>query len=358
MIAGSSPITAVAVEAMDLLSCVADQGDDDFVKAPEMWRFPEFVIHLTGDNLFPQFDLAEMLFGNAYAFPGLTLVADDHPMDQLLKMSEKLQEQKCQFNGALFRRLIFMFCTWSPLWSEQFPRASDIEADIKKQEESAVKEKKFKEDDEQQEEAPQMKLKFAPDLVIQSEQFLKRWCPKRPANCHTIPRVLPTVNEFRAIKNLPVDERWQLLALAGAGSFDPKLDSDWGPFKPGVHPVGTREHDADSWQMFGARNKLACVTAGKEFTWGANVPASTVVVTKSFAETTSVAGMLQYVGRAARRGLTTHGQAIFERDEDLQRIFASPDGLSTEALTMERYAEWWLSRGKELPGLCEIHEHG
>lgn len=289
--------------AMELLSCVAEQGDDDFVKD---FCHPD----LTGDNLFPQFDLAEMLFGNAYAFPGLTLVADDHPMDQLLKMSEKLQEQ--------------------------FPRASDIEADIKKQEETAVKEKKFKEDDEQQEEAPQMKLKFAPDLVIQSEQFLKRWCPKRPANCHTIPRVLPTVNEFRAIKNLPVDERWQLLALAGAGSFDPKLDSD------PSNPVYTQwVHESMT------QNKLACVTAGKEFTWGANVPASTVVVTKSFAETTSVAGMLQYVGRAARRGLTTHGQAIFERDEDLQRIFASPDGLSTEALTMERYAEWWLSRGKE-----------
>eukprot|EP00913_Durusdinium_trenchii_P023223 g21801.t1 len=69
-----------------------------------------------GDNLFPQFDLAEMLFGNAFAFPGLTLVADDHPMEQLLKMSEKLQEQ--------------------------FPRASDIEADIKKQEESASKERR------------------------------------------------------------------------------------------------------------------------------------------------------------------------------------------------------------------------
>eukprot|EP00438_Fugacium_kawagutii_P030704 Skav213058 [mRNA] locus=scaffold364:357129:357449:- [translate_table: standard] len=38
---------------------------------------------------------------------------------------------------------------------------------------------------------------------------------------------------------------------------------------------------------------------------------------------------------APRRGPR---QAIFERDEDLQRIFASPDGLSTEALTMERYA--------------------
>ncbi|CAJ1416473.1 unnamed protein product [Effrenium voratum] len=332
--------------AMDLLTCVAKQEDDEFAKA---FCCPD----TTGDNLFPQFDLSEMLFGNAYAFPGLTLVADDHPLEQMLKMSENLQAQ--------------------------FPRASDIEADIKKQEESAVKEKKFKEDDEQQEEAPQMKLKFSPDLVIQSEQFLKRWCPKRPAGAHTIPRVLPTVNEFKAIKNLPVDERWQMLALAGAGSFDPKLDSD------PSNPVYTQwVHESMT------QNKLACVTAGKEFTWGANVPASTVVaswrwrsprspvghgkglgerffttvkamdlldtrlrlaampskVTKSFAETTSVAGMLQYVGRAARRGLTTHGQAIFERDEDLQRIFASPDGLSTEALTMERYAEWWKSRGK------------
>lgn len=288
--------------SLELLNCVSEQGDDDFAK--EFCK-PD----ADADSLFPQFDLSEMLFGNAYAFPGLTLVADDHPLEQMLKMSEKLQEQ--------------------------FPRASDIEADIKKQEESAVKEKKFKEDDEQQDEAPQMKLKFSPDLVIQSDSFLKRWCPKRPEKAHTIPRVLPTVNEFLSIKKLPVDERWQMLALAGAGSFDPKLDSD------PSNPVYTQwVHESMT------QNKLACVTAGKEFTWGANVPASTVVVTKSFAETTSVAGMLQYVGRAARRGLTTHGQAIFERDEDLQRIFASPDGLSTEALTMERYAEWWLSRGK------------
>ena len=33
---------------------------------------------------------------------------------------------------------------------------------------------------------------------------------------------------------------------------------------------------------FVKRNKLACVTAGKEFTWGANVPASTVVVPGRF----------------------------------------------------------------------------
>jgi len=172
--------------------------------------------------------------------------------------------------------------------------------------------------------------------VIQSEAFLKRWCPNRPKNAPTIVRLLPNVQEFLAIKALPVEERWQMLALSGAGSVDPKMDSD-----PG-NPVYTQwVHESMT------ANKLACVTAGKEFTWGANVPASTVVVTKSFAETTSVAGMLQYVGRAARRGLTTHGQAVFEREEDLNRIFASPDGLSTEALTMERYAQWWLTAGKK-----------
>lgn len=200
---------------------------------------------------------------------------------------------------------------------------------------AADKAAKYADDDENLE-AVQTKLKFSPELVIQSEQFLKKWCPNRPEGSHHIARLLPTVLEFLAIKELPVKESWQMLALSGAGSFDPEMDDD------PSNPVYTQwVHEAMTL------NKLACVTAGKEFTWGANVPASTVVVTKNFAETTSVAGMLQYVGRAARRGLTTHGQAIFERQEDLDRIFASPDGLSTEALTMERYAKWWLSRGKE-----------
>merc|ERR1712190_347470 len=148
------------------------------------------------------------------------------------------------------------------------------------------------------------------------------------------PRMVPTVGDYRTIQGLPVDDKWKMLALSGAGAFDPKLDVD------PTQPVYTQwVHD----KMLG--NKLSCVTAGKEFTWGANLPASTVVVTKGFAESTSVSGMLQYVGRAARRGLTTHGQAVFEREEDLERIFPSPDGLSTEALTMERFAKWWLSQG-------------
>jgi hypothetical protein len=287
--------------AVEILECIGEMEDDSLVVG--------FCQVREDAAMFPQYSLGEILFSNAYAFPGLTLVADTVPGDQLLEMAARLMEH--------------------------MPKVSDLEDDLKAQEANAAKQEKYREDDEQPETA-QTKLKFSADLVIQSDQFLKRWCPNRPTNTFVIPRLLPTIKEFIAIKDLPVDERWQMLALSGAGTVDPLLDKD-----PGNPVYTTWVHD--SMQA----HKLVCVTAGKEFTWGANVPASTVVVTKSFAETTSVAGMLQYVGRAARRGLTTHGQAIFEREEDLDRIFASPDGLSTEALTMERYAEWWLSKGEK-----------
>jgi len=288
--------------AMELLAHVAAQGNDqlaiDFCEArPGAEK-----------NFFPKFDLDEILFRNAFAYPGLTLVASDDPKGELLRMAARLMEH--------------------------MPTAASLDDDLKAQEAKAAAQDKYKDDDEEQTESGKhIALKFNPELVIQSEQFLKKWC-KIPDGTHVEMRFAPSVGEFKAIKELPVDERWQMLGLAGAGAFDPTLNSD-----PG-NPVYTQwVHE----QM--TLKKLACVTAGKEFTWGANVPASTVVVTKAFAETTSVAGMLQYVGRAARRGLTTHGQAVFEREEDLDRIFSSPDGLSTEAITMERYAKWWLSKG-------------
>merc|ERR1719436_2237854 len=103
---------------------------------------------------------------------------------------------------------------------EQFPKLSDLEADIKKQEETAKKAERFVEDDEAPQDGAQTKLKFSPELVIQSDAFLKRWCTNRPANTHQITRLLPTVAEFLTIKDLPVDERWQMLALAGVGAYD------------------------------------------------------------------------------------------------------------------------------------------
>jgi hypothetical protein len=194
-------------------------------------------------------------------------------------------------------------------------------------------------DDDEQVETAQPKLKFNPELVIQSQKFLDKWCPgHEERGAQMAPRVLPTVSEFRTIQKLPVDDKWKMLALAGAASVDPTLDEDKN------NPTYT------TWvQDAMTMHKLVCVTAGKEFTWGANVPASTVVVTGSFASNTSVSGMLQYIGRAARRGLTTHGQALFEHDGDLDRLFTQAQELQTEAETMERYAIWWKTSGKTWP---------
>jgi hypothetical protein len=304
--------TSIRDYAIEILQAAAATGDDAFVanfcsheKADEFGDAQE-------EKLFPQFNLQEMMFTNAHYFPGLTLVADDGPAQRMDEMAARLLEK--------------------------MPSIASLEEDLHKQEAQQKKQDKFKDDDEEQyADASMAKLKFSPQLVIQSEEFLKKWCPDRKGPS-AIPRMLPTVKEFEVIKDLPMDDKWKMLALAGAGSFDPTLDED--PNNP-VYTQWVHESMTEK--------KLAVVTAGKEFTWGANVPASTVVLTQRFANSTSVSGMLQYVGRCARRGLTTHGQALFERDEDVNRLFLNSKELGTEADTIERYAKWWLCKGESFP---------
>jgi len=302
---------AIRTYTVMLLQSVADAGDDTFVK-----EFCGMAADAEELSQFPEFDIKELLFKNAHAFPGVSLVADDKPREILLEMAEKL--------------------------IEQFPKASELENEMNAADEEVAKQNKElekragKDADEgevQMFSNDNQQIKFDSSLVIQTEQFLKRWCPSAKKESLMYPRMPPTFRDFKALHELPVDDVWKMLALSGAGAFDPELDADKS------RPIYTQwVHDRMQ------ANKLSCVTAGKEFTWGANLPASTVVVTSSFAQATSVSGMLQYVGRAARRGLTTHGQAIFESNEDLNRIFSKgAQQMSTEADTMERYAKWLLA---------------
>eukprot|EP00397_Hematodinium_sp_SG-2012_P002463 GEMP01002469.1.p1 GENE.GEMP01002469.1~~GEMP01002469.1.p1 ORF type:complete len:1021 (+),score=252.22 GEMP01002469.1:44-3106(+) len=290
--------------AVELLSGIANSDDDELVVA-----FCSIEDDENQKKFFPKFDIKEILFSNAYAFPGITLVADDDPGACLQNMSHHLVKE--------------------------FPRVSQLEQSIAQQETVVKAQKKYEDDDEQEVSSNQVKLSFDASLVIHTESFLKRWCPDHKETLGQ-PRLQPTVEEFRKVQTLPVSEEWQMLALSGAAAFDPRLDAD------PANPVYTQwVHE----RMLG--NKLACVCAGKEFTWGANVPASTIVVTSAYAKKTSVAGILQYIGRAARRGLTTHGQAIFECDDDLERIFRKGgQDMSTEADTMSRYAKWLLNDRK------------
>lgn len=71
---------------MEVLGSVAEESNDELVK--------EFCAKSKDSEkgLFPAYDISQMLFANAYAFPGLTLVADDHPAELMLSMSQRLQE--------------------------------------------------------------------------------------------------------------------------------------------------------------------------------------------------------------------------------------------------------------------------
>merc|ERR1712000_715507 len=178
--------------AMELLQHIAAQDDDALAvsfceRSPGEKRF------------FPEFDENEILFSNAYAYPGLTLVANDNPSGHLLQMASRLMEH--------------------------MPTVGKLEEALEAEEARAQKEKKFESDDEAEkgDGGKAIALKFNPELVIQSEAFLKRWCPDRKAG-HTERRMEPTVGEFRTIKELPVEEKWQMLALSGAAAFDPKLN--------------------------------------------------------------------------------------------------------------------------------------
>merc|ERR1711959_192990 len=64
--------------------CIAQFGEDQLVV-----DFCERRDSAEG-NFFPPFDIGEILFSNAYAYPGLTLVAHDDPAGQLLHMAERL----------------------------------------------------------------------------------------------------------------------------------------------------------------------------------------------------------------------------------------------------------------------------
>eukprot|EP00392_Amoebophrya_sp_AT5.2_P009089 g9117.t1 len=318
--------------AMELLSAVAKTGDDRFAKefcAIELSEDVQKEGEVTEEKeavQFPAYDVKELLFGNAHAFPGVTLVADDKPAEILEQMAEKLIAQM-------------------PKAKELDSAVDEINELAKKQQKLAEKQAGNKDDGSEQVEffsADSQSIKFDSSLVLHTEQFLKRWCPKAKKETLMYPRMVPTVGDYKLIQALPVDDKWRMLALSGAAAFDPVLDKD------PAQPVYTQwVHD----KMLA--NKLSCVTAGKEFTWGANLPASTVVVTSSFANSTSVSGMLQYVGRAARRGLTTHGQALFEDDESLNRILKKgAQQMSTEADTMERYAKWILGGKKAEAWSC------
>jgi len=83
--------------------------------------------------------------------------------------------------------------------------------------------------------------------------------------------------------------------------------------------------------------KLAVCGVTMDFTYGANVPCTSVLVDRDFLHKHSANTLRQFIGRVARTGLANLGVAQFEDDDFLPKMCGKND--NQEALCMEATAQ-------------------
>jgi 2-methylisocitrate lyase-like PEP mutase family enzyme len=83
--------------------------------------------------------------------------------------------------------------------------------------------------------------------------------------------------------------------------------------------------------------RLAVCGVTKDFTYGANVPCTSVLVDRDFLTKHSANTLRQFIGRVARTGLAPFGVAQFEDDEFLPKMCGKND--NQESLCMEATAK-------------------
>merc|ERR1711869_99537 len=82
---------------------------------------------------------------------------------------------------------------------------------------------------------------------------------------------------------------------------------------------------------------LAVCGVTKDFTYGANVPCTSVLVDRDFLTKHSANTLRQFIGRVARTGLAPFGVAQFEDDDFLPKMCGKND--NQEAACMEATAK-------------------
>ena len=99
---------------------------------------------------------------------------------------------------------------------------------------------------------------------------------------------------------LPVDEMWRALLLSGVAAHMPHDLT--------LNPTGDTAYTnyvADQME----HGKLAVCGVTKDFTYGANVPCTSVLVDRDFLRRHSANTLRQFIGRVARTGLAPFGVA-------------------------------------------------
>ena len=141
-------------------------------------------------------------------------------------------------------------------------------------------------------------------------------------------RSAPTRQDFKAVDALPVEDVNKMLLVAGVAAHM--------PYAADLNPQGDTSYtNYVAEQMEGG--KLAVCGVTKDFTYGANVPCTSVLVDKDFSTNHSANTLRQFIGRVARTGLAPFGVAQFEDDTFLPKMCGKQENL--EALSMEATAK-------------------
>jgi len=285
----------------------------------------------------PPFNVSEVLLSNAHHFPGMTLTVSANPMEQIAVTAE-----------ALVREM--------PSLKKLNKEIEQQEAALEKQLAQIRKEaEKVKGGEDRIDEiiAQKMRdmnivdaggaLKIPEHCVVNSRAHMRKYGGEAAVDYDSsFYRNLPTKNDFKRVDLLPVDERWRGLLLSGVAAHM--------PLEPALNPTGdTGYTNYVSEQM--EKGALAVCGVTKDFTYGANVPCTSVMVDKDFIANHSANTLRQFIGRVARTGLAPFGIAQFEDDSFLPKMCGKAD--QQEALAMEATAKALISSVKEEYGFEE-----
>ena len=276
---------------------------------------------------FPTFSMGQLLLKNARYFPGMTLTVSPNPLEQIRSTAETLVKE---------------FPSLKKLNKEMEAE----EAALQKRLDGIRKEaEKVKGGEDRVEEIIASKLrdmgisesagtlKIPEHCVVNSRAHLKKYAEgltkaELEEYDGSFFRSAPTRQDFKAVDALPVEDVNKMLLVAGVAAHM--------PYAADLNPQGDTSYtNYVAEQMEGG--KLAVCGVTKDFTYGANVPCTSVLVDKDFSTNHSANTLRQFIGRVARTGLAPFGVAQFEDDTFLPKMCGKQENL--EALSMEATAK-------------------
>lgn len=181
-------------------------------------------------------------------------------------------------------------------------------------------------------------IKIPEHCIVNSRAHMKKYCKEDIIGDYdgSFFRNLPSQTEFKKVHTLNVDEKWQMLVLSGVAAHV--------PLEPQLNPQGDTSYTNYVAEQM-EKGALAVCGVTKDFTYGANVPCTSVLCDKDFIEKHSANTLRQFIGRVARTGLAPYGVAQFEDDSFLQKMCGKVD--DQEAACMQATADIILAAPPE-----------